>query len=179
MAAKKFPSRVLLTGFMGTGKTAVGEALAKRLGESPLGYSFIDLDQNIVKSCGLTVSEIFAKKGEAFFRQEEKRQLQEALKTESVVIATGGGAVIDPENRRLMKRESVVVLLTAEPEVILERIGHLKGRPLLEGENKLATIQKLLAEREAFYGDATMTVDTSRNTIEETVQELLCQLAGR
>lgn len=174
MAAKKFPARVLLVGFMGTGKTAVGELLAKRL-----GYSFIDLDQRVTESCGMTISEIFAKKGEPFFRKAEKGQLQEVLKQESVVVATGGGAVIDPENRRLMKRAGVVVLLTARPEVILKRIGPMKGRPLLEGGNKLATIQKLLGERESFYREAMMTVDTSDNTIEETVQELLCQLPGR
>ncbi|MBI1909965.1 MAG: shikimate kinase [Deltaproteobacteria bacterium] len=175
MASGSYPSRIVITGFMGTGKSSVGSALAKRL-----GYSFADLDQAIEKGCGMKVAEIFEKKGEGFFREQEKKALQATLKEKSVVVATGGGVVIDPENRRLMKESGLVVTLTARPEVILQRVqGGKESRPLLGKGDKKETILKLMREREPFYKEASLTVDTSGATLEETVQELVCQLAGR
>src|SRR3989338_11106644 len=100
----KQPLRVILTGFMGTGKTAVAEALAKRL-----GYQFLDTDLMVEEETGKTITDIFEKEGESAFRVYEKKMIRKALEKEKVVVATGGGAVVDPDNLKLMKERGVVI----------------------------------------------------------------------
>ena len=169
-----FPLRIILTGFMGTGKTTIGVQLADRL-----GYLFCDTDRLVEEESGKTIAWLFKNEGEPAFRQREKEALRRALRHEKVVISAGGGAVIDAGNRRLMKKAGLVISLTAPPEVILARVGQGSERPLLQGGEMGEAIKNLLRQRAPFYGKADLVIDTSQNSVAETVQELLCQLAGR
>jgi shikimate kinase len=162
---------IALTGFMAVGKSAVARRLARRL-KRP----FIDLDRAIAKAEGLTVREIFERKGEPYFRALEKRMLQEALSEDGQVIATGGGAVVDAENLRLLKERSVLICLTAPPETLLSRSGSGKGRPLLGGQDRRRRIAELLRQREASYAQAHSHIDTARLTVDEVVEKILAFL---
>lgn len=169
--------RIILTGFMGTGKTAVGEQLAQKL-----GCPFLDTDAMVEKSTGRSIPEIFEKQGERVFREYEKKMLHKALDQERIVISTGGGAVVDPENRKLMKEKGYVVALSASPEVILERVSQVDNRPMLkiadkegkkQAQEKLEKIKALLSKRSPFYREADKILDTTSKKIEETVNEIL------
>ncbi len=136
-------NNLILTGFMATGKTSLGKLLAERLGRK-----FIDTDQKIEQDTGMTIPEIFAKHGEKYFRELERKTIQEIVTRKNLVIATGGGTVKDPENIRLLKSSGVIVCLTTEPEEIFRRTETRGERPLLDGDNeRLTTIKKLLEER--------------------------------
>ena len=160
--------RVILTGFMGTGKTAVAEILAKKL-----GFIFLDTDLTVEKETGKTITEIFEQEGEASFRETEKKMVKKALDKEKVVVATGGGAVTDSENLKLMKEKGIVIGLAASPEAILKRISSLDTRPLLQTEDQLKKIKSLLSHRSRFYREADRIIDTTFKKIEETVEEIL------
>ena len=149
---------LILTGFMGTGKTSLGKLLAQRLGRG-----FVDLDQKIEKDFGMTITEIFEKYGENFFRELEKKAVKEVCGKKNLVIATGGGTVKDVENIKLLKNSGVIIRLTTEPEEIFNRTERRGERPVLDngGAERLATIKRLLAEREKFYSQADYTVDTT------------------
>ena len=151
-------SNLILTGFMGTGKTSLGKLLATKLGRG-----FVDLDQKIEKDFGMTIAEIFDKHGEKFFRELEKKAVAEVCTRKNLVIATGGGTVKDQENIDMLKKSGVIICLTTEPEEIFNRTERRGERPVLDGggEERLATIKKLLAERKKFYDQADYTVDTT------------------
>lgn len=166
MAAKHL--RIILTGFMGTGKTAVGAALAKKL-----GYDFLDLDLMVEGETGKTVTEIFEKEGEPSFRGYEKKMLKKALEREKIVVATGGGAIVDPENLKLMKERGVVVGLAADPEAIFKRVAEMQTRPLLKTKDQMKKIKNLLSERSPYYRAADVIVDTTSRSVEATVDEIL------
>jgi shikimate kinase len=161
------PKNIALTGFMAVGKTHVGRKLARRL-----GWSFVDVDRAVEKSAGLKVQEIFNRHGEARFRALEKAQLKEILGGERQVIATGGGAVLDPENLALLKEEALLVCLTAAPETILRRTGGGK-RPLLDVADRGARVRELLSERAPLYAQAHAAIDTEHLSIDEVVGEIL------
>ncbi len=170
-------ARIILTGFMGTGKTAVGEQLAKKL-----GCPFLDTDVMVEETTGKSIPEIFEKQGEPAFRELEKKMLKKALEREPIVISTGGGAVMDADNRALMKEKGFIVALSASPEVILERVSQVDNRPVLKMANKegkknqqekLDKIKNLLSKRSPFYREADRIVDTTSKKIEETVAEIL------
>ena len=121
---------ITLTGFMGTGKTAVGRLLAKRL-----GWRFVDIDSLIVASAKESVAKIFIEHGEAVFRRLENRAIRQVVRADQQVIATGGGAFVNPENRRLLRAGGPVICLTASPKVILQRVTPtLARRPMLATE---------------------------------------------
>ena len=149
---------IILTGFMGTGKTSLGKLLANRLGRG-----FVDLDQKIERETKMTITEIFAKHGEEYFRELEKKAVAELSERKNLVIATGGGTVKDPENIRLLKNSGIIICLTTEPEEIFNRTVRQGERPVLDngGEQRLDTIKKLLAERQKFYEQSDYTVDTT------------------
>ena len=151
-------SNLILTGFMGTGKTSLGKLLATKLGRG-----FVDLDQKIEKDFGMTIAEIFDKHGEKFYRELEKKAVAEVCTRKNLVIATGGGTVKDQENIDMLKKSGVIICLTTEPEEIFNRTERRGERPVLDGggEERLATIKKLLAERKKFYDQADYTVDTT------------------
>ena len=160
---------ITLIGFMGTGKTAVGKRLARRL-----GWTFVDIDSLIVASAKESVAKLFAEHGEAVFRRLEARMIRRAVKGREQVIATGGGAFVNPENRRLLRAVGPVVCLTASPAVILRRVRPtLRSRPLLASARQpLTRIQQLLRQRTAAYAKADLTIDASRLSIDEVVERI-------
>ena len=150
-------NNLILTGFMGTGKTSLGKLLAEKLGRC-----FVDLDQKIEQDTGLTVPQIFEMYGEKYFRELEKKAVEEVSQRRNLVIATGGGTVKDEENIRMLKSSGMIICLTTEPEEIFRRTERRGERPVLDGgEDRLATIKKLLTERQKFYAQADYTVDTT------------------
>jgi len=165
--APNAPKNIALTGFMAVGKTDVGRKLARRL-----GWRFVDVDRAVEKSAGLRVQEIFNRHGEARFRDLEKAQLKEILGGERQVIATGGGAVLDPENLALLKEKALLICLTATPETILGRAGDGK-RPLLDVADRGARVRELLRERAPVYAQAHTAIDTENRSIDEVVAEVL------
>jgi shikimate kinase len=160
---------IFLTGFMGAGKTSVGKELA-----ALLNLPVIDTDQLIEQKAGKSINEIFAVEGEAAFRKYE-RELLRTLPREGVIVTTGGGIVIQKENRDWMKKNGVVIYLHCEPEEILQRLANDTSRPLLKN-NKQEQIKQLLAERLAYYKEADFIVDTTNKNIKEIAQEIVIML---
>lgn len=148
---------------MGTGKSSLGRLLS-----NSLGLAAIDSDEAIVARAGKSISEIFAIDGEEHFRRLESEVLQGILEQRGQVIATGGGIVLDRENRRRLHERSFVVWLQASPDEIYERVRRTSHRPLLEGEDPEGTIRRMLEEREPLYREcAHLEVDTNTLTLEE------------
>lgn len=149
---------VILTGFMGTGKTSLGKLLATRLGRP-----FIDIDKKIEDETKMSIPTIFEQYGEAHFRELEKTAVKELSQRRGLVIATGGGTIKDEENIRLLKNSGVMICLTAEPEEIFNRTARRGERPVLDGggDERLATIKRLLAKRKQYYDRADYQVDTT------------------
>lgn len=163
---------IVLAGFMGTGKSSVGRRLAARLGRE-----FVDTDALIEQDAGTSITRIFADHGEAEFRAREKWAVAVAVGEEGRIVAVGGGAILDGENLAAMKAGGPVVCLTARPEIVLARVAHDTGRPLLQGPQPLETIRGLMAERADAYARADVTIDTSDLTLDEAVETLLHALA--
>lgn len=159
-----------LIGFMGTGKSSVGRALAEQL-----NFRFLDTDEMIESRAGKTISEIFAQNGEPAFRELEKCVVADLQSQQKVVISTGGGLVTNLENLESLKTHSLVVCLWASPEGIWERVRNQSHRPLLQTADPLAKIRDLLGKREAFYKQADVLVNTERRSIKEVVQHVLHQ----
>lgn len=160
--------KIVLTGFMGTGKTSVGRELGRRL-----GYPFIDTDNLIEKREGMPVSLIFKEKGEDYFRQLECETVAAVSEENNVVIATGGGVIKNKINVNNLRRNGIIVWLKADPEIIIKRVMLEGGkRPLLEVEEPLNEIKKLLAEREPLYTQADVSVNTNYITPGEAAEEI-------
>ena len=151
-------NNVILTGFMGTGKTSLGKLLAARLGKP-----FVDIDKKIEDEAHMSIPKIFERYGEAHFRELEKAAVKELCERRGLVIATGGGTIKDAENLNLLKNSGVMICLTTEPEEIFNRTARRGERPVLDGggNERLETIKKLLAERKKFYDRADYQVDTT------------------
>jgi shikimate kinase len=158
---------IILTGFMGVGKTSIGTRLS-----SDLGYIFVDTDELIEADQMTTIAEIFAKKGEPYFRDVEARIIRTVLENYNQVVSTGGGAVIRDENREMFKKAGLVVCLAARPEVIYERIKHETHRPLLKVPDPMARIRELLESRANFYSQADLIIDTSEKSVDDAVREI-------
>lgn len=161
-------SRIILTGFMATGKTAVGQKLATKL-----DYNFLDTDLMVEAETGKTITTIFEKEGEATFRSYEKAMIKKALERDNVVIATGGGAIVDPENLKLMKDRGMIIGLSASSEAIMQRIAGMDTRPLLRTKDQLKRIESLLSHRSPYYRKADKIIDTTMKRVDETVDEIL------
>ena len=153
---------------MAVGKSAVGRDLAKRLGRR-----FVDLDRLIEKNAGMKVREIFAQKGEAYFRQLEKQTLAQLLTQEGQVIATGGGVVLDDDNLALLREKTLLIGLSASSEVILRRVGNRTTRPLLKGADRRERIEELFKARAARYAQAQATIDTDKLTLNQVVDKIV------
>lgn len=167
---------LILVGFMGTGKTTVGSMLAKKL-QLPM----VDLDAVIVQEQQMTIDEIFARDGEASFRQLEHEVLCRYAVQPNLLISPGGGAVMRAENRAVMRENCIVISLLARPEVILERVNRdATVRPVLEHrppeQTKLQRIEEVLAQRMPCYQEADLILDTSDQTPEELVETILAWL---
>jgi len=165
---------IVLTGFMGTGKTAIGKHLARSL-----GMRYIDTDRIIEKKENCSISKIFAEKGEKYFRELETRIIRDVSSFNGYVISTGGGAILRKENADALRKNGYLVCLKADPDTILDRIGDGEGRPLLRGfANKKLRIQQLLKKREPFYRQADIMIDTSSLSISRVVEELVKLLSA-
>ncbi|MDD2367304.1 MAG: shikimate kinase [Desulfuromonadaceae bacterium] len=163
---------LILTGFMGSGKSSVGVVLAKRLGSD-----FIDLDAEIVRAAGRSINEIFADEGEAVFRSMESGMLKNVLAAGCAnVVATGGGAVISPENRSLMRTYGIIINLNVSIEQVMLRIRGCCDRPLLAVDDASERARTLINQREQFYADADIRIDTDGKSVEDVAAEILCRL---
>ncbi len=161
--------KIVLTGFMGTGKTSVGEELARRL-----GYPFVDTDVLIEEKEGMPISLIFKEKGEDYFRVVERRVVEDVSSRRNAVIATGGGIIKDRKNVESLGRRGIIIWLRAEPGIILKRVMLEGGkRPLLDVEEPMQEIRKLLNEREHFYQQSDFSLETNYITPGEAAQELI------
>ncbi|MFA5857491.1 MAG: shikimate kinase [Elusimicrobiota bacterium] len=158
---------IVLSGFMGTGKTAVGKELGKRL-----NMIVVDTDTVIEQRAGMTVSNIFASKGEPEFRKLESEVIFDLAQRDTQVITLGGGAVLRAENMYNLEYNGVVVCLTARAEVIYNRIKNDTARPLLQKPDPLAEITRLLSARESYYKRCRTMVDTSELTVKEVVDKI-------
>jgi shikimate kinase len=161
-------SNIVLIGFMGVGKTAVGQQLAR-----DLGYNYLDTDELIEQTEKSSVTEIFARDGEAHFRDLETEVLRTLQDYDGFVLATGGGMVLREENVALLKKLGPVVLLWADPVDIYERVKKETHRPLLRVADPLAEIKKRLADREPHYRRAAdETVNTAGKDPAEIAEEI-------
>lgn len=158
---------IVLIGFMGTGKSTVGRRLAMAL-----NWEFIDTDLAIESEMGITVSDVFHRYGESRFRTEESRVVKRLSSCQHCVISTGGGTVCNAENFEILLTSGLVICLAASLETILQRVGvGTADRPLLK--RSPAEIEKLCQSRQAIYAKAHYTVDTTNQSIEVVVDEIL------
>ena len=168
---------VALLGFMGTGKSTVGKALAARM-----GLNYIDLDAAIVQRTALDIDDYFAIFGEEAFREVESETLEDYASQEDCVLATGGGIVKNEDNRVILKEHCIRISLTATPEVIAARCEADEGavRPLLMKRQPWETlaerVEQLLAPRRAYYEEADLVIDTTDATVEEIVDQIVAFL---
>jgi shikimate kinase len=171
--AGSLPGRIVLTGFMGTGKTAIGLALARAV-KRP----FVDLDRVIESSEGRSVAEIFARDGEEGFRAIEAREASRVARLPGTVIATGGGTLLfDPARDALLGDGTRVFVLTSSTDVLEKRLGPIRAhRPMLAGGDLRERIEALLAERAPRYASLGETVDTSERAVADVVAEILVRL---
>lgn len=168
------PSHIVLVGPMGAGKSCIGHLLASRLGRT-----FVDLDACIEAGAGMPITAIFASEGEAGFRVRERLALAAALAHPGPsVIATGGGAVLDPGNRMAMQASAIVAYLQVDPCMQLQRLAGDATRPLLAGDDPARQLATLQQQREALYREvANLTLDTSTHTPASAVEALVTLLA--
>lgn len=163
---------IFLIGFMGSGKSTVAQELHQAL-EFPL----VEMDARIVQEQGMEITEIFSQQGEDYFRDLESRLVLDIGMEEASVVSCGGGVVLREQNVSNMKKSGKIVLLTATPETVYERVKNSAGRPVLNGNMNVGYIAKLMEKRRAFYEEAAdITVATDGRTIEEICQEILDKL---
>ena len=166
-------SNIVITGFSGTGKSLVAREIAGQL-----GWDFIDTDAEIVKLAGKPIAEIFSSDGEAKFRELEQKVIKRASRRSHKVIATGGGAIVDPQNHAQLARNGFIVCLDAKPETIYQRLFQEGGhgseiRPLLEGDNPLERIRQLKARRQPYYDDVDLVINTDDLSIREVAKAVI------
>ena len=159
-----------LIGFMGTGKSVVGQFVAEHL-----EFEFVDTDMLVEKSAGRRISEIFREEGEPAFRERERMAALALAARSRTVIATGGGFVTYQDNLALLKAHALVVCLWASPETIYERVREHDHRPLLQDPDPLARIRALLAVREPFYRQADVLISTEFRSVREVGLQVVHQ----
>ena len=159
---------IYLVGFMGTGKTAVGRALAKKL-----KVQLVDIDDLIVKKENRSINDIFSQSKEPYFRKLEQETLREIALGNGQIVACGGGIVINPDNIAIMKKSGTMIALTARPEIIYERVKRASHRPLLKVADPLEKIKELLALRKPYYEQAHVVIDTSALSVQEVMRHIL------
>lgn len=159
---------LVLTGFMGTGKSTIGKEAASRL-----NLVFVDIDKIIENRMQKSISNIFSEYGESYFRRLEKETIEEYSRNQGQVISTGGGVVLDEENMRNLKSSGVVILLKARPEVIFRNVSKDCNRPLLQDKDPMNRIIQLLESREKYYKNNHYDLDVSDLTVMEAVDQVV------
>ncbi len=163
---------IFLVGPMGSGKTAVGRHLARLF-----RFTFLDSDADIEAKTGVDISFIFEKEGEAGFRVRERESIERLTRLESIVLATGGGAVIEPDNRRVLAERGVVIYLETSIDQQLERTRHARHRPLLNDTDPEEKLKELMQWRAALYAEiADFTVSTDGRRVQLVAEEILHEL---
>jgi len=165
---------VVLVGMMGVGKSSIGRRLASRL-----GIPFVDADAEIEKAAGMSISDIFARDGEAYFRSGEARVIARLLDSGPQVLATGGGAFMNEATRAAIKTKGVSIWLSAEFDVLMRRIAKRKNeRPMLQTDDPEETLRQLIAVRDPVYALADLTVQSREVPHDSIVAEIAAALAG-
>ena len=159
-----------LVGFMGTGKSTIGRIAAEQM-----QFTFVDTDALIESRLGRTISDVFEREGEATFRQYEKSVVRELAGEQRLVIATGGGLVMDPANMASLKGHALVIWLCATPDAIWERVRSQTHRPLLQTPDPLAKIREMLTARMPSYREADIYIDSGLRTPREVAAQLAHQ----
>ncbi len=157
---------------MGAGKTTIGRQLAKKL-----SLRFYDSDHEIEKRTGVKISLIFEIEGEDGFRRRESQVLRELSQMNNIVLSTGGGAVTQAENREVLKENGYIIYLKSSPEMLFKRTADDKRRPLLQGDNRLEQISKILSEREPVYIElADEIINSEKMSIKQIIQNIFEQI---
>jgi len=170
----KLHKPIVLVGLMGAGKSTIGRRLA-----TTLGVTFIDSDNEIVEAAGCSIGDIFEAYGEAIFRDLEQRVLLRLVSSEPCIIATGGGAFINPTIRSAIKEKAISVWLKADLNVLLERVSRRDTRPLLKTGDKGTILSKLMDERYPIYSEADITIDSNAGLHEAVVDTIMAALQQR
>ncbi len=170
---KREASNIIITGFSGTGKSLIAREIARQL-----GWDFVDTDNEIVSLAKKPIAEIFSSEGEEKFRKLERVVIKRASRQSHRVIATGGGAIVDPQNRSQLARNGFLVCLEARPETIYQRLFEEGShgseiRPLLEGDNPLERIRQLKAQRQPYYDDVDLVINTDDLSIDDVAKEVV------
>jgi shikimate kinase len=166
--AHRFEKSIALIGMMGAGKSSVGRRLARRL-----GLPFVDADAEIEAAAGMAVAEMFDRFGEAQFRDGERRVVARLVEGRPRVIATGGGAFIDPATRALLLERCLVIWLDVDLEILAERVGRRDDRPLLRDKDPLTVLRALAAQRTPIYAEAHLKVRGGATTHDVIVRRIL------
>jgi shikimate kinase len=167
------PKTIALVGLMGAGKTAVGRRLAQRL-----GVDFADADAEIEKAADATIAEIFAQHGEPFFRAREREVVKRLLANPVHVLATGGGAFMDPATRALLRERAITVWLRAGLDLMLARVMRRNHRPLLQNADPRAVLERLMVERYPVYAEADIAVDSVDGPADATLERVMTALTS-
>lgn len=171
----KIPENVFLVGFMGSGKSTVGQRLAGELGKD-----FHDCDRVLEERTGVDIPYIFEIEGEEGFRRREAAVVREMAGKRGIVLATGGGAVLDPGNRRALASSGFVIYLRAPADLLFQRTSRDRGRPMLYAEDRRTRIGELLEAREPLYREVSdMVIETGRRSSQRVVQEIMAVFSGR
>jgi shikimate kinase len=165
---------IALTGFMGSGKTAVGTVLAAKLGRK-----FLDTDAMIEEKTGISIKEFFEKSGEAEFRKIEYETVKEAAQYKDAVISCGGGAVLNPLNIEALRKKGLIINLFASPEEIYKRVKGGQNRPLLNCPDPVFKIRELLKNRESFYAGSDYSFDTDGLSVGEIAAKILSAVSDK
>lgn len=164
---------IVLVGLMGAGKTTVGRRLANRL-----DLSFVDADTEIEKAAGSSIADIFKDFGEAHFRDGEQRVIHRLLREGPQVLATGGGAFMNPKTREATKEFGISVWLKADLDVLMKRVSRRSHRPLLQNDDPEAVMKRLIDERYPIYATADLTIDSKEGPHDAVVDEIVHALAS-
>jgi shikimate kinase len=168
------PRSLVLVGMMGAGKSSIGRKLAQRL-----ALPFVDADSEIERAAGMSISDIFAKHGEPYFRSGEARVIARLLDGGPQVLATGGGAFMHPQSREAIRAKGVSIWLKAEYDVLLKRIKRRGDRPMLKTDDPAETLRRLMEERDPVYAEADVTVHSRDVPHEIIIAEIISAVAPR
>lgn len=159
---------IVLVGLMGVGKSTIGRRLASRM-----NLPFIDADDEIERAAGMSIQEIFDTYGEQAFRDGERRVISRLIDGTPKVIATGGGAFVNDDTRRLILEKAVAVWLDADIDILVERVARREGRPLLKGRNPREVLTELAKAREPFYAQAPIRIVSADTPHDSTIDKIM------